>query len=71
MDELVLVLGQLSAEELLLVCRLVCRRWRDAALHPDLWRRRELCDYRVEQRAVMAAALRHPLRVRQLTVSSR
>lgn len=40
-DEMLLVLGYLPAEDLLVI-RGVCRRWRDLALHADLWRRHSL-----------------------------
>ncbi|XP_034246058.1 uncharacterized protein LOC117648026 isoform X2 [Thrips palmi] len=43
-DELLLILGYLSARELL-KCRVVCRRWRDAALHPHLWRMKSVDSY--------------------------
>ncbi|XP_034244631.1 uncharacterized protein LOC117647166 isoform X1 [Thrips palmi] len=53
-DELLQVLSYLSPGELL-QCRQVCRRWRDLALHPDLWRSKSLD---ADSASLVAAALR-------------
>ncbi|XP_034244634.1 uncharacterized protein LOC117647166 isoform X3 [Thrips palmi] len=56
-DELLQVLSHLSPGELL-QCRQVCRRWRDLALHPDLWRSKSLRASSGSSARLVAAALR-------------
>ncbi|XP_034241538.1 uncharacterized protein LOC117645445 [Thrips palmi] len=57
-EALVAVLRRVPLPDLLL-CRAVCRRWRDLALHPDAWRHREFRDMSIDvPRSVLPAVLR-------------